>query len=323
MIGTIIKRGLAAGAAGVTALNAVTYLDMALRGRSASEAPEQTVDALTGALGADIPGRGQTRSNRRTALGALSGIGTGLAVGVAQSAARAGGFRLPGPIGAVVAGAAAMAASDVPMATLGISDPRSWTPSAWLSDAIPHLAYGAATCAVVHAQPTAPEQAHDLQAQRPPVALLARSAALGLASGGRSSLGLAGPTLTAGPARAASAAAALMVGGELIADKLPATPSRLVPPALSLRMLSGAGGATALAHREQAVPTLAAAVGAAGAAAGSWSGAAWRGWAANRMPDWQAALIEDTVAVLLAAVACVPGSASHRRPTYAELINAH
>lgn len=33
--------GLAAGAAGTTALNAVTYLDMALRGRPASTTPEE------------------------------------------------------------------------------------------------------------------------------------------------------------------------------------------------------------------------------------------------------------------------------------------
>lgn len=325
MISTVLKRGVAAGAAGVTALNAVTYLDMALRGRPTSESPERTVDAITGMLGANIPGRGDTRRNRRTALGALSGIGTGLAVGVATSAARAAGFRLPAPVGVLATGAAAMAASDVPMAALGVSDPRTWAASSWLSDVVPHLAFGLATRAVVHAQPTDAERVGQPQ-QRPSAALVLRSAALGVASGGRSSLGLAGPTLTSGRAhRPTSAVAALMVGGELVMDKLPGTPSRLQPPVVSVRVLSGAGGAVALAHREQAEPSLPALAGAAGAAAGSWSGAAWRSWAVGRLPDWEAALIEDVVAVGLAAVACLPhrGAAAARTPTYPELAAGH
>ena len=47
-IGTLgwVLRGAAAGAAGTTALNAVTYLDMTVRGRGTSSTPEQTVEAL-------------------------------------------------------------------------------------------------------------------------------------------------------------------------------------------------------------------------------------------------------------------------------------
>ena len=45
MIGPIL-RGAAAGAAGTTALNAVTFLDMAVRGRAESETPKRTVEAL-------------------------------------------------------------------------------------------------------------------------------------------------------------------------------------------------------------------------------------------------------------------------------------
>ncbi|MCP9968874.1 hypothetical protein LUX57_29935 [Actinomadura madurae] len=41
-----LTRGLAAGAAGTTALNLVTYLDMAVRGRPASSTPEQSVERL-------------------------------------------------------------------------------------------------------------------------------------------------------------------------------------------------------------------------------------------------------------------------------------
>jgi hypothetical protein len=39
--------GAATGAAGTTALNAVTYLDMAVRGRPSSSTPEKTMEALS------------------------------------------------------------------------------------------------------------------------------------------------------------------------------------------------------------------------------------------------------------------------------------
>ena len=45
MTGTFL-RGLAAGAAGTVALDAVGYLDMALRGRPASPFPGRVVDAV-------------------------------------------------------------------------------------------------------------------------------------------------------------------------------------------------------------------------------------------------------------------------------------
>ena len=37
------------------------------------------------------------------------------------------------------------------MAALGVSDPRTWTLMDWLSDGVPHLAYGLATAAVAQA----------------------------------------------------------------------------------------------------------------------------------------------------------------------------
>ncbi|MEV0729945.1 hypothetical protein [Polymorphospora sp. NPDC050346] len=143
--------GAAAGAAGTTALDAVTYLDMAQRGRPASSTPQRTVEAITGRLKVDVPGDGDTRQNRLTGLGALSGIGTGVAVGAAFGALRAVGFRPHPLLASVVIGLAAMAASDVPMAGLKVSDPRTWSAGSWLSDIIPHLAYGAVTSAVLAA----------------------------------------------------------------------------------------------------------------------------------------------------------------------------
>ncbi|HEY0935674.1 MAG TPA: hypothetical protein VGD91_18240, partial [Trebonia sp.] len=54
-------RGLAAG---VTALNPVTYRDMAVRARSSSDSPAQAVEQLAGKAGAEIPGAGKERDNR-------------------------------------------------------------------------------------------------------------------------------------------------------------------------------------------------------------------------------------------------------------------
>jgi hypothetical protein len=44
-----------------------------------------------------------------------------------------------------------MAASDVPIAATGASDPRTWGVSGWLSDLIPHLVYGLVTAATFDA----------------------------------------------------------------------------------------------------------------------------------------------------------------------------
>src|SRR3954451_6176517 len=95
-------RGAAAGAAGTTALNAATYLDMAGRGRPTSSTPEQTVEAIEGPLPVSVPGEGDTRGNRISGIGALSGIATGIGIGAAFGLWRRLGLRLPAPVGAVV-----------------------------------------------------------------------------------------------------------------------------------------------------------------------------------------------------------------------------
>lgn len=143
--------GMIAGAVGTTALDAATYVDMALRGRPASSTPQQTVDALAERFRRPVPGEGKTRDNRRAGLGAVSGIATGVAVGAAFGALRGLGVRLPVPVGAVLIGAAAMAATDLGMALLGVTDPRTWPVSSWLADAVPHLAYGAVTAVALRA----------------------------------------------------------------------------------------------------------------------------------------------------------------------------
>lgn len=303
MEGTV-RRGLVSGAAGVTALNLVTYVDIALRGRPASDTPQRTVEAALDVAGIDVPGDKAQRRQRGNALGALAGIGTGLGIGVAASMARQVGVRLPGPVAAVVTGAAAMAASDVSATALGVADPRRWSASSWAADVTPHLAYGIATQATQRAL----ERDVDIPAQqrtRPSFGLLTRSAAIGVASGARASLGFAAALLTRQrPGVLGGAAAAVMVGVELVGDKLPTTPSRLEGPGVPIRMLSGATGAVSLAAQDDATAGLPALAATVGAVAGSVGGAWWRDASSEHMPGWQAAVIEDLAALGLTWLAC-------------------
>jgi hypothetical protein len=140
-----ILRGAAAGAAGATALNAVTYLDMALRARPASRTPEGTVEKVSSKAHVDVPGEGDDRDNRVSALGALAGLATGVGIGAGYGLARGLGFRPPVPVGALISAVAAMLGTNGPMAALGVSEPGEWTASDWASDVVPHLAYGLVT----------------------------------------------------------------------------------------------------------------------------------------------------------------------------------
>jgi hypothetical protein len=135
--------GAAAGAAGTTALNAVTYADMALRGRPASDTPERVVEEVEHDLGHPLPGTDEEQANRRSGAGALMGIATGVGVGVAYGLARGLGLKVPTWVGAALLAATAMTAANGPMTAMGITDPRSWSRADWLSDVVPHLAYGA------------------------------------------------------------------------------------------------------------------------------------------------------------------------------------
>ncbi|HET8560415.1 MAG TPA: hypothetical protein VFL69_07865 [Marmoricola sp.] len=134
--------GLAAGAAGTTALNAATYLDMAVRARPSSSTPQQMVEKGAEALGVEIPGEGEERENRVAGLGPLAGIATGLGVGLVYGMLDTVRLRPPRTLGALLAGGAAMAGSVVPMAATGITDPKTWDAATWASDVVPHLAYG-------------------------------------------------------------------------------------------------------------------------------------------------------------------------------------
>jgi hypothetical protein len=142
--------GTAAGAIGTVALNAVTYGDMAVRGRPASNVPAQVAGKLADKAGADLSGEGEgsddsTAQNRRSGSGALQGYLVGLGIGTAYGLIRSGLRDVSKPRAGIALGLAAMAGSDVPSTVLGVSDPTSWGLNSWLSDLVPHLAYGLTT----------------------------------------------------------------------------------------------------------------------------------------------------------------------------------
>jgi hypothetical protein len=141
-----LLHALLAGAAGTTALNVVTYADMAVRGRPASSVPEQDVELLAERASVSF-GAGETADNRRGAVATLLGYVTGMLGGVGWAVAEPTTRRLPQPVAAAALGAAVMAATEASSTMLGTTDPARWSPGDWVADVIPHLAYGAATVA--------------------------------------------------------------------------------------------------------------------------------------------------------------------------------
>lgn len=142
--------GAASGAVGTTALNAITYGDMLLRGRPASGTPAKAAGILADDIG--IPSLRTDNDDpkakhRREAAGALLGYMTGVGIGMvaAVTLSRGNGDSLIR--NGLLLGVAAMAASDGPIVLTGASDPRTWSPVDWLSDIVPHMAYGLATAA--------------------------------------------------------------------------------------------------------------------------------------------------------------------------------
>jgi hypothetical protein len=134
-----VLRGAAAGAAGTTVLNVVTYLDMAVRGRPASSTPENTVEKLAQTAHLTVPGEGAKRASRLEALGALTGLVAGVGVGGLLGLSRASGFRA----GPLLTTLIVLVSTNGPMTVLGVTDPRTWSAVDWVSDVVPHLAYAA------------------------------------------------------------------------------------------------------------------------------------------------------------------------------------
>jgi uncharacterized membrane protein len=143
----------------------------------------------------------------------------------------------------------------------------------------------------------------------PASAVFGRAAALGAATGLRSTVALAAlivrrdqglPAVLRHPA--ARPAAVLADAGELVMDKLPRTPSRLDPPALAGRLIFAGLAAVVLARSAGQPPVPAAAVAVAAALAAAKVGHDARAALGRRLPDPVVAVAEDAVAIGLAAL---------------------
>ncbi len=142
--------GAAAGAAGTTTLNVITYLDMAIRGRPASSTPERTVAAMAKLIHLRVPGSGDVLAARLSGLGALTGYTAGIGIGVILGLAYGLGWRPGLTTGILAAAVFALIGTNGPMTVLGVTDPRTWGLVGWVSDLVPHIGYGVVTALVLH-----------------------------------------------------------------------------------------------------------------------------------------------------------------------------
>jgi hypothetical protein len=146
-----VRRGLIAGAAGVTALDAVTYLDMLVRGRPASDVPARTVNELAKKIGIDrLDADDDKTNNRRSATGALVGYADGVLGGVAYGALHSA-VRIPWPLGAALLAGLTLLVGEGSAARVGVVDWSKWSAKEWIADIVPRLAYGGVAALVVEA----------------------------------------------------------------------------------------------------------------------------------------------------------------------------
>jgi xanthosine utilization system XapX-like protein len=158
-----IVAGVAAGAAGVMALNVVSYLDMLVRGRPASKVPARVAARIADEIGlpldfgdidgdegaeTDVAAAETALANRHDALGALLGMLAGVSIGVMYAVVRLVLPRPPTWLAGTTLGSLAMAAADYPATRLGVTDPRDWSAFDWASDIAPHMAYGVTTAVI-------------------------------------------------------------------------------------------------------------------------------------------------------------------------------
>lgn len=146
-----VRRGLIAGAAGVTALDAVTYLDMLVRGRPASDVPARTVNELAKKIGIDkLDADDEKTTNRRSATGALVGYADGVLSSVAYGALRSA-VPIPWPVGAALLAGMTLLVGEGSAVRTGVVDWSKWGAKEWIADIVPRLAYGGVAALVVEA----------------------------------------------------------------------------------------------------------------------------------------------------------------------------
>lgn len=144
-----LLHGAVVGLAGTTALNVAGYAEIALLGRPISDTPGITVRTLAMKLHIRIPGEGQVQENRVAGLGPLIGYTVGLGMGMTVALAQAGGWSRTPASRYAFATLLALTVTNAPIALLGISDPRTWTVSDWVSDIVPHVLYALVTVRVL------------------------------------------------------------------------------------------------------------------------------------------------------------------------------
>jgi uncharacterized membrane protein len=103
--------------------------------------------------------------------------------------------------------------------------------------------------------------------------------------------------------------AVVALGGELVADKLPVTPSRTTPGPFLQRLATGATVGAAVHYDAGRPRALGALLGGAGAGVGAFAGARARALLADRtaLPDPLVGVVEDLVAVGLAVAVLTAG----------------
>jgi hypothetical protein len=148
-----VATGVVAGSAGTLALNATTYADMLLTGRAASSTPSKMVTTLADAVGVplaagDDEAAHRTAAHRAEGAGALLGQLTGVIAGVAFALVRPRVRRLPTVLAGLAAGLAVMAATDSANVAAGTTKLSEWGVRGWLSDLVPHAAFGLVLAAV-------------------------------------------------------------------------------------------------------------------------------------------------------------------------------
>ncbi|AFZ04548.1 hypothetical protein [Calothrix sp. PCC 6303] len=94
---------------------------------------------------------------------------------------------------------------------------------------------------------------------------------------------------------------AIAAFAELIGDKLPFIPSRTSLPALSLRLFSGAFVGSSFSGRHGASPIFGGILGVIGSLIGTYGGRAVRVAAIAKIGNFPSAILEDAIAVGLAA----------------------
>ena len=145
MLGPVgrVASGLAAGCAGIVALEIASYVDQYASGRAASDSPTRLGERVADRARLNL-GDGERRRNRASALGPLVGYVDGLLLGVAAATLSA----TPGrsiPRNALLLTAGAWLGSNGPLMAMGLTDPSRWTAAEWRRDLVPHAAYGVTT----------------------------------------------------------------------------------------------------------------------------------------------------------------------------------